>query len=147
MAETEMTPEQKKMASEALGNLSSLFGDEKLAAHLNERIRVFQGNFDSLESALGALVIGRVAGWRVLRLLHAPKTYRFYEGILDLDFQGVFPWSGEPVMPERGPYAKKSVALKITDTVGGYWDMVKTGDARKRVSEAFDGTLKDAISR
>jgi len=138
-----MTPEQEKLALDAFSGLSSLFGDERLAAHLNERIRAFSGNFDTLESALGALVIGRVAGWRVLRLVHSPQTYRRYESILGLEFQGTLPWSDEPVMPERGPYAKKSVGLKVTDALGNFWDMVKTGDARKRVSEPFDATMKD----
>ncbi len=138
-----MTLEQEELALDALSGLSSLFGDEKLAAHLNERIRAFRGNFDTLESALGALVIGRVAGWRVLRLVHSPQTYRRYESILGLEFQGTFPWSDELVMPERGPYAKKSVGLKVTDALGNFWDMVKTGDARKRAAEPLDATMKD----
>lgn len=138
-----MTSEQIRAVAEALSGLSALFKDERLAAHLNDRIRAFTGNFDVLESALGALVVGRVAGWRVVRLLHSPQTYRRYERILDLDFQGTFPWSDELVMPERGPYARKSLALKITDSVGGFWDMVKKGDARKRVSEPFDMATED----
>lgn len=147
MANPELTPEQREMVAEALGSLSSLFGDEQLAAHLNERIRTFKGNFDVLESALGALIIGRVAGWRVLRLLHSPQTYRRYEAILGLEFQGSFPWSDELVMPERGPYAKKSVALRVTDAVGGFWDLVKTGDAKKRVAEPFDASIQDVPTR
>jgi hypothetical protein len=128
MAVPEMIPERQRMTDEALESLTLLFEDKKLSAHLNEVIRDFRGNFDILESALGALIIGRVVGWRVLKLLHSARAFRRYEKILGLEFQGKFPWSlDEDVMPERGPYRNKSVAFKVTEKLGNFWEVANAG--------------------
>lgn len=137
MSDKGLSSKQKVEFTQAVESLSSLFGDEELAKHLAERIRIFQGNFDVLESALGALVIGRVAGWRVLKLLHSHKTYKRYEQVLGLEFAGTFPWSGEYVTPERGVYSRKSVALRVADKLGDFWQVVqRSGDIPKKEAES-----------
>jgi hypothetical protein len=137
MAATEMTLEQKKMLGEAVASMTDLL-DAQLAEHLVNQIKKFSGSFDTLESALGALIVGRVVGWRVLKLLHSPRTYKLYENELGLKFSGTFPWSNNPVMPERGPFSGKSVALQVTDKLDNFWDVVRTGgDVPKKVAESI----------
>jgi hypothetical protein len=49
---------------------------------LLQNIKEFRGVGTTLESALGALIMGQYFGWRVLKILHNPLTYRRYEKIL-----------------------------------------------------------------
>ena len=124
MSKTEMTAKQKKLYKQALKEMDGFF-DDKMIEHLTQKIFDFKGNFDVLESAVGALVIGRVVGWRVLQLVHSSRTYNKYQKVLGLEFKGTLPWDdSQPVMPERGSLASKSIALKVADKVGDFWGVV-----------------------
>ena len=78
----------------------------------------YSGDVTILESAIGALIIGRTYGWRVLRLVHGSSSYARYERILEIKFNSA--------CPERTELSKKSLALKVVDTVGDFW-AVATG--------------------
>jgi hypothetical protein len=128
MAETKLTPEQVTARAEAVEALASLFGDEHLAEHLAERVRIFRGNFDHLEAALGALLIGRLIGWQTLRIIHSNATFNRMERILGLKFREPLPWAVEgapPLMEKRAVYAEKSYALRFADKVGDFWAVVQ----------------------
>lgn len=77
----------------------------------------FQGNSSELESAIGALFVGRKFGWKVLFLIHSKLTIRKYEKILGITFRDV--------LPETGPLAKKSLAWVAVEKLGGFWKVVK----------------------
>jgi hypothetical protein len=84
---------------------------------LLESIKEFRGIGTTLESALGALIMGQYFGWRVLKILHNPLTYRRYEKILGLKFQDV--------CPETTEYSRtKSVGYAITQKIGSFWAVV-----------------------
>ncbi len=85
---------------------------------LSKSIDNYRGQAYTLESALGAVLVGHRFGWRVLKLIHSPSTYRKYEKILGVSF--------EEICPERGPKAKKSLGLKIADRLNSFW-AVATG--------------------
>src|SRR5687767_9798779 len=51
----------------------------------------YTGAVDVLESAIGALLIGRLAGCNTLRITHSWRTLRKYEEILDVDFAKMLP--------------------------------------------------------
>lgn len=128
MASEKLTKKQKDDLAEAVASLADLFGDDRLAAHLADRVRVFHGNFDNLEAALGALVIGRLVGWQTLRILHSNATFNRMERILDLKFREPLPWASEgspPLLQKRGVYASKSYALRFADKVGDFWAVVQ----------------------
>ncbi len=82
-----------------------------------EAVDRFKGNVTELEAAIGALVVGKRVGWKVLYLIHDKKTLKKYEGHLGLNLR--------EVLPEVGPKASKSLAwmglMKITD----FWKAVK----------------------
>src|SRR3712207_4064893 len=51
----------------------------------------YVGSLDVLESAIGALLIGRLAGYNTLRIMHSWRTLRKYEEILDVEFAKILP--------------------------------------------------------
>lgn len=84
---------------------------------VNKVVSSYHGDFHELERAVGMLTLGDAAGWKLLYLVHDKKTIKKYETILGINIQDAF--------PERGPLAKKSVALAMLDKVGAFWKAVK----------------------
>lgn len=56
-------------------------------AHLHRILTTYRGDGVVLQNALGALLLGRVYGWRVLRVALTGTTYAKYQRILELDFK------------------------------------------------------------
>ncbi len=86
---------------------------QALLKRVEDRIYLFVGNFDELESAIGMLFIGPLVGWRVLALIHNKRTIRNYEKILDIKIREVF--------PEEGPLYYKSVGYEIVQKLQKFW--------------------------
>lgn len=93
------------------------FTDAELIKLIDKSIMKFHGNSEELENAIGALMLGRKTGWRVLFLIHSPKSIKKYESILGVEFRDI--------LPEEGPKAKDSVAWKVAQTVTNFWKLVK----------------------
>lgn len=91
--------------------------DSELVKLIDKSIMKFHGNSEELENAIGALMVGRLTGWRVLFLIHSPKSIKKYEAILGIEFRDI--------MPEEGPKAKDSIAWKIAQKVTNFWKLVK----------------------
>lgn len=87
--------------------------DDEIDKIIEQSVKIFKGNMNVLESAVGALVVGRHCGWRVTRILHSGSTYRQYEKILGIKFKDV--------CESRGKYSYKSTGLKIADKLKAYW--------------------------
>jgi hypothetical protein len=51
----------------------------------------YSGDFAVFETAIGALFLGIMIGWRPLFIIHSPKTIKRYEKILDIEFQKILP--------------------------------------------------------
>lgn len=80
-------------------------------------IRNFKGLGTTLESAVGALIIGHYYGWRVLRVLHGNHTLDKYQAILGLKFQ--------EVCPEETELSRKSVGYGVAKRIGDFWAVVQ----------------------
>jgi hypothetical protein len=93
-----------------------LLDNDQLEQHFDKIIKEYEGDVFVLEAAIGAFVVGRLVGWRVLLLAHSLRTFNKYQKLLKLDFK--------EYMPERGKYAEKSNALRVADKVGNYWKVV-----------------------
>ncbi len=85
----------------------------------------FKGQADDLYMAIGSLVVGRLYGWRILRLTLTSKDYAKYQRILalGLDEPGEFRF-GE-WMRERERLSYKSIGLKLVDGIGDFWAACK----------------------
>lgn len=124
-----------------------LIVDKETEEAILQKMHEFQGIATTLESALGALVVGQYFGWRVLKLLHTPATYRRYEKVLGIKFQDVC-----PEITEMGK--KKSIGYAITEKLGSFWAVIMgrkkvpnkgnlaNEDEVKRIAEAFEEPSK-----
>jgi len=93
-----------------------MISDEQLMEKFDEVSAVYRGQIDDLYMAIGMIVLGRLFGWRVLRLTSSRSQWARANKIFgDLKL----------LMPERGKYAYRSVGLAIVDKLGTYWDVVK----------------------
>jgi len=86
---------------------------------MNEKIEKvsteFTGQLDDLQAAVGMLVVGRLYGWRVMRLVGSRRHW-----MLSCKLFGDL----KELLPERGVLAHKSVGLMVVDKAGDYWDYV-----------------------
>ena len=83
----------------------------------SKAIKDYEGDMTTLESAIGAYVVGQKIGWKPLLLVHDKKTIAKYEKILGINFR--------EDMPEVGVWANKSKAWKAVQAVTNYWKAVK----------------------
>ncbi len=96
---------------------------------LNERIeqvcKDYVGPIPELYSMVGAVIVGRLFGWRVVRLTVSRRIWTMMTKAF-----------GDPkqLMPDRGPLAYKSVGLKLVDQWGDYWDFVRGSAPREGLS-------------
>lgn len=89
--------------------------DEEMMIKIDDVIANFKGQLDDLQAAVGMVMIGRLYGWRVVRLISSNRHWRFAcETFGDL----------KEFLPERGVYAHKSVGLKVVDATGDYWNLI-----------------------
>jgi hypothetical protein len=91
--------------------------DDETEQRILQNMKEFRGIGTTLESALGALVLGQFFGWRVLKILHNPATYRKYEKVLGIEFKAIC-----PEITEFGQ--KKSIGYAITEKLGSFWAVV-----------------------
>jgi hypothetical protein len=98
--------------------------DEELLIKIEEITKGYSGQIDDLYCVVGMIVIGRLLGWRVMRLVCPRRTW-----------SNAIKLFGDPklIMDERGKYAHKSVGLKLVDKIGDYWEVIK---GHKSISSA-----------
>lgn len=101
--------------------------DEELNAKIEQVFKGYVGDLTDINAVVGMIVVGRLTGWKVQRLINSRRCW----SLASEHF-------GDPkeLMPERGPYAYKSIGLRIVDQLGGYWDFISRkkaypGDDRK----------------
>lgn len=101
-----------------------MMNDEELKATIESVCEQYRGQFPDLYRIVGVAVVGRLFGWRVVRLTVSGTTWA-----------AVTRWFGDPKdwMPERGRLAYRSVGLKLVDQIGDYWAFVKGHVAREDV--------------
>ena len=90
----------------------------------------YRGPGTTLESALGALIIGRHYGWRVLRMMHSPSTYSKYEKLLGVEFK--------TVCPEDTDLSQRSIGMRVAVKLKSFWAVVM---GREKVDNK--GVLED----
>jgi hypothetical protein len=91
--------------------------DQEANKRVVKKIGGYWGQLTTLEKALGALVLGQHYGWRVLKIIHNPTTYKQYEDILGVKFQDV--------CDERTPFSRRCQGLRAADKLESFWAVVR----------------------
>lgn len=91
--------------------------DEETERTILRHMDEFQGIGTTMESALGALIVGQYFGWRVLKMFHNPATYRKYEKVLGVEFKDVC-----PEITDLGK--RKSIGYAIAEKLESFWAIV-----------------------
>lgn len=92
--------------------------DEELIKKIDEVSLSFTGQFDDLSQIVGMVVMGRLYGWRVVRLVHSRRSWTLacnYFG----DLKDILDEEGRP------EYVRKSVGFALVKNVAQYWEIVK----------------------
>jgi len=100
-----------------------VMSDREYLEFVDSVSRDYKGDGRVLASALGALSLGRMYGWRVLAIVESEPTIRKYQVVLGVKFKDV--------LPERGLYAYKSFGLKVADKFDSFWSIVQGRGAGK----------------
>lgn len=89
--------------------------DQELMKKVDEVCTEFTGQIDDLQAAVGLITVGRLYGWRVMRLAcsrrHWMVTCKLFGDLKE-------------ILPERGVLAHKSQGLMAVDKAGDYWDYI-----------------------
>jgi hypothetical protein len=91
--------------------------DDVQQRHLEHRMSIYRGNGQELENALGALCLGMVYGWKVIRVMHASASYAKYQDILDLRFNE---WC-----PETTPLTARHRGYQLAMKAKSFWDLMR----------------------
>src|SRR5580658_2524228 len=93
--------------------------DPELLKTIGEAWKEYEGDVTVLESAIGALVLGRDLGWHGVRVMHSRGTFNKYERILGIKFK--------EVLPPRGPQAHRLCGIRMLDKIGKFWQALSGG--------------------
>jgi hypothetical protein len=93
--------------------------DDKMLEIIDKAWEEYKGDVTVLNSAIGALVMGRHVGWQGVRVMYARVTYTRYEKILGIKFRDV--------LPERGKDAERLRGIRIIDGIGKFWQAISSG--------------------
>lgn len=92
-----------------------IMNDQELMKKIDEVSEAFHGQIDDLQAAVGLVMVGRVYGWRVIRLASSRRHWMVACKLFgDL----------KEILPERTAFSDKSLALRVVDKAGDYWDFV-----------------------
>jgi hypothetical protein len=91
--------------------------DDELIEIIDAAIERYQGHSDLLRNAVGAVLIGRLVGWKPLLLMQNKRTVDRYGQILGVDLR--------EILPEVGLRANKSLAWRVVQAGQKFWDVVK----------------------
>ena len=89
----------------------------RLEEAIQKLSKEYVGDLGVLESALGAVLIAQMYGWKVLRMCHGSNAYAKYERMLGIKFKDE--------CPERTELSRKSLGLWAADRIDDFWAVVK----------------------
>lgn len=100
---------------------------EEIDEYILNLMENFQGDLTDLADAVGAFNLGRVYGWKVLRIIYSPVTYRKYQKIIGLDFK--------LVLKDKTEFSLRNKGYSLASDLGKYWETVQgafTIDAKEK---------------
>jgi hypothetical protein len=98
--------------------------DDEVKRLVYKAALLFHGDINDLIVAVGCLYVGRLLGWRVIRLVYSNKRYSDFQKILSLGMDnGDFKFADWFEDRERLSY--KSYGLWLVDKAQSFWDTVR----------------------
>lgn len=93
-----------------------MMSDKEFLDVVENSLKDYEGQLDHFYQAVGMVVVGRLMGWRVMRLVSPNRCWSKASKLF-----------GDPklIMRDRGKYAYKSLGLKIVDNIGDYWGVIR----------------------
>lgn len=91
--------------------------DNELLEHVNLIAKEYKGDSHALFMAIGALFVGRLYGWKVIRVFLATSSYARSQKILGLDFK--------EVMDAETPLSDRAFAYKTIKSLKSFWAIVR----------------------
>lgn len=90
--------------------------DEQMMVMIDRVSRGYKGQLDDLTAAVGMLMVGRLYGWRVIRLVNSRRHWAHACKLFgDL----------KVLLPETGECTHKSLGMTLIKGAGDYWDFIK----------------------
>jgi len=77
----------------------------------------YKGDAHVLFGAIGALMVGRLYGWRVIRVFLSNATYVKYQKVLGISFKDY--------MPPETELSDRSLAYKVIKNLKVFWGIVR----------------------
>ena len=98
---------------------------DELDIRIEQVCKEFKGQIPDLYQMVGIVIVGRMFGWRVVRLTASRSMWA-----------RVTRTFGDPKiwMPERGLLAHKSCGLALVDKLGDYWNFINGNRSREELS-------------
>jgi hypothetical protein len=112
-----MTPETKQQRRAKHEAALSTVKFPDFSNNIKKAFTEYSGDFTVFESAIGALFLGVMIGWRPLLIIHSPKTIKRYEKILDIDFKKILPETIESL-------SDRSRGYQIVAALDKFWPAV-----------------------
>ena len=100
-----------------MGKMIIKMTNEQVIAHIDNVASTYKGDSHVLFGAVGALVVGRPYGWRVIRVFLSTTTYAKYQRVLGLSFKDVLP-------PET-ELSDRALAYRIVKKLKAFWGIVR----------------------
>lgn len=104
---------------------TEIISDEQLLIEIDKVVSVYTGQIDRLYEAVGMIVVGRLLGWKVMRLVSSRKCWSLANDLF-----------GDPkkLMDHETKYSHRSLGLRIVEKIGGYWDIINGNKSRDDLS-------------
>lgn len=112
--------------------------DEELIAHLDLKMKSYKGDAETIRNAVGAVMLGRIYGWRVLRLITSSGAYTKYQRVLELDFK--------EVLQEETPLSERSLGYVIVKKLKNFWKVVRGQEPLKADVKNSLGDVENDIA-
>lgn len=90
--------------------------DSELTNHFETLISSFSGDIPELIQAIGAYHVGKIYGYRVLRIIISSRIHTRHEKILGIKFKDY--------LPESTPFSHRSVGYYLAVKLDKFWDIV-----------------------
>jgi hypothetical protein len=96
--------------------------EAELKQAIDQAIKRFKGYGPSLETAIGAVYVGKAMGWEVLYMLHNRSTLKKFEDILGFNLRDQ--------MEPNTPLSRKHLVWDWATKAKAFWKVVR-GDIKK----------------